>query len=134
MRNRRDKRVRNFNEIHVVFHPVPIRRSVRRVCLQTRIPVANPNRWLAPSHVSGLPVELLDGYMRLRTEPLLVPVKESKTTSDVVEYGISCVKPFGTLGAGDQSHAVYVTPERTGPRSLARAALPPQDQRFNPRP
>lgn len=125
MSDRRDKRVRNFNEIHIVLHPVPIRGSVRRVCLQTWIPVANPNRRLVPSHVSGLPVELLDGYMRLSTEPLLVSMKESKTTSDVVEDGISCVNPFGTLGAGDQSHAVYMGSKGTGPRSFARARLSP---------
>jgi len=59
--------------------------------------------------------------MRLSTEPLLVSVKESKTTSDVVEDGILCVNPLGTLGAGDQSNAVYVTSEGPGPRSFARA-------------
>lgn len=124
----------NFNEIHIVLHPFPIRRSVRRVSLQTRILVANPNTRLVPSHVSRFSVEFLDGYMRLSTEPLLIPVKESKTTSDVVEDGILCVNPFGTLGARDQSNAVYVTSKGPGPRSFARAAPSPKDQRFNPNP
>jgi len=56
--------------------------------------------------------------MRLSTEPLLVSMKESKTTSDVVEDGILCVNPFGTLGAGDQSNAVNVFPETSRPSGL----------------
>lgn len=121
MRNRRDKRVCNFNKNSVPLHPFKIGLSVRAVGIQTRVRVADPNSGLTPLHVERLSVKLLDGYMRLSTEPLLVSMKESKTTSDVVENGIPCVSPFGTLGAGDQSNAVYVTPEGPGPRSLARA-------------
>jgi len=134
MRNRLDKRGCNFNEIHIPLHPLKIGLSVERVSVQPRVRVANPNRRLSPLHVEGLPVKLLDGYMRLSTEPLLVSMKESKSTADVVEDGISCVSPFGTLGAGDQSNAVYVGPKRTCPRRLAGTGPPVQDQRLNPRP
>jgi len=81
----------------ISFHPFPIRRSVRAVGIQTRIVVADPNRRLTPLHVVGLSVELLDGYMRLSTEPLLVSVKESKTTSDVVEDGVLGVGPLSAF-------------------------------------
>ena len=104
----RNKRVSNFNEINVLLHPVKIRPSVWRVCLLAWVLVANPNSGFTPLHVKGLPVKLLNGDMWLTSEPLLVSMKESKTTSDVVEDGISCVSPFGTLGAGDKSNAVYV--------------------------
>lgn len=124
MRNRRDKRAFNFNEIHIFFHPLKVRSSVGRVRVLTRILVAQPDRRFTPLHVIGLPVKLLDGYMGLATQPFLVSVKESKTTPDVVEDGILCVRPAGTFGAGDQSDTVYVGSERTGPRSLARERLP----------
>lgn len=88
MRNRLDKRGVNFNEMTIPFHPFPIRRSVRAVGIETWIGVTDPNRRFTPLHVEGLSVKLLDGYMRLSTEPLLVSVKESKTTSDVVEDGV----------------------------------------------
>lgn len=120
MRNRLDKRVCNFNEIHIPLHPFKIRFGVQRVRVQARVSVANPNCRLPPLHVKGLPVKLLDGDMGLGTQPFLVSVKESKTTPDVVEDGILCVSPFGTLGAGDKSNAVYVGSQRTGPRSFAR--------------
>lgn len=132
MRNRRDKRVSNFNEIHIALHPLKIRFSVQRVRVQARVRVANPNCRLTPLHVKGLPVKLLNGDMWLSSQPLFVSMKESKTTSDVVEDGILCVSPFGTLGAGDQSNAVYVGSKRTGPRSFARARPSEQDQRLNP--
>ena len=124
MRNRLDKRGSNFNENRITFHPLKIRPIARTVWFQARVRVANPNCWLTPLHVVGLPVKLLDGYMRLSTEPLLVSVKESKTTSDVVEDGILCVNPLGTLGAGDQSNAVYVGSKRPGPGRLACAGPP----------
>lgn len=104
----RNKRASNFNEINVLLHPVEIGPSVRRVCLLSWVLVAQPNRGFTPLHVKGLPVKLLNGDMWLTTEPLLVSMKESKTTPDVIEHGISCVSPFGTLGAGDKSNAVYV--------------------------
>lgn len=132
MRNRLDKRGCNFNEIHIPLHPLKIRLCIKRIRVQARVRVANPNCRLTPLHVKGLPVKLLDGYMRLSTEPLLVSMKESKTASDVVEHGILCVSPFGTLGAGDQPNAVYVGSKRTGPRSFARAGPSEKDQRFNP--
>lgn len=132
MRNRRDKRVRNFNKVNVSLHPLKVRFGVQRISVQAGIRVANPNCRLTPLHVKGLPVKLLDGYVGLCTQPLFVSVKESKTTADVVEDGILCVSPFGTLGAGDQSNAVYVGSKRTGPRSFARARPSEQDQRFNP--
>lgn len=134
MRNRLDKRVFNFNENRIPLHPFKIWPSVGRVSFLAWVSVADPNRGLAPLHVPGFPVQLLDGYMRLSTEPLLVSVKESKTTSDVVEDGILCVNPFGTLGARDQSNAVYVTSKGPGPRSFARAGPSEKDQRFNPKP
>lgn len=81
----------------IPLHPFPIRRSVRAVGIQTRISVADPNSRLTPLHVEGLSVELLDGYMRLSTEPLLVSMKESKTTSDVVEDGVLGVGPLSTF-------------------------------------
>lgn len=97
MRNRRDKRLFNFNEMTISLHPFPIRCSVRAVGIQTRIGVADPDRRFTPLHVEGLSVELLDGYMRLSTEPLLVSVKESKTTSDVVEDGVLGVGSLSTF-------------------------------------
>lgn len=97
MRNRRDKRVLDFNEMTIPLHPFPIRRSVRAIGIQTRVRVANPNRRFTPLHVVGLSVKLLDGYMRLSTEPLLVSVKESKTTSDVVEDGVLGVGSLRTF-------------------------------------
>lgn len=120
MRNRLDKRGCNFNELHISFHPLKVRFRIQRIRVQAGIRVANPNCRLTPLHVKGLPVKLLYGDMGLGSQPFLVSVKESKTTSDVVEDGILCVSPFGTLGAGDQSNAVYVGSQRTGPRSFAR--------------
>ena len=124
MRNRLDKRVSNFSEMTIPLHPLKVRTRVGRVSVQAGIRVANPNGWLAPLHVVGLPVKLLDGYMRLSTEPLLVPMEKGEAAPDVVEHGILCVSPAGTLGAGDQSNAVYVTAERPGPCRLPRPGPP----------
>lgn len=97
MRNRLDKRGFDFNEMTISLHPFPIRCSVGSIGIQTRIRVANPDRGFTPLHVEGLSVKLLDGYMRLSTEPLLVSVKESKTTSDVVEDGVLGVGSFSAF-------------------------------------
>jgi hypothetical protein len=45
-------------------------------------------------------------------------MEETEPSSDVVEDGILCVNPFGTLGAGDQSDAVKVFTETSGPSRL----------------
>lgn len=132
MRNRCDQRLLDLNEIHIALHPIKIRPCIRPVRVQARVSVAQPNRRFTPLHVKGLPVKLLDGDMGLASQPFLVSVKESKTTSDVIEDGILCVNPFGTLGAGDQSNAVYVGSKRTCPRRLAGARPAVQDQRLNP--